>query len=452
MKKLSLILAFFLQFKTALFAAPDVQEIVVKEGDTIWGIAQNYLQDPARWPDILKQNNLPLTDPNAALPGMKIKVPVMLIKEHLRKADLIYVLNEVFFRRKIQPVWKKAVQDLDLYNDDGLRTMEDGEAHIKFFSGDVLKVARSSLVILRPELKREEANLLTGMVRAGRTKIITPTVEVNPRTPNTLYKARVRADKSTVVQVEKGSTEVLGIDTGKRVILEEGHANVTLPKTAPSAPVKVPPMPGYEMADFNERGELVLPSKSSPSRLERRPDRTEVPKQLAPPSIPKPKVKERKSNTYRVQLSLAPTFARIILDQEKPLTEDLDVATERGYKVPDGRYYRRVSYTDASGNESEFYALPPVEIDTKAPLLTVIAPKEGYRTRNTLVNIDGEVDLGAIVTVNGHPVEVKSDGKFRWPLILNASGENKIRIVAKDLHDNQTVVERIVTLVGGGGE
>ncbi len=431
----------------SLRAEGEMQEIRVREGQTLWAIAREYLQDPGRWPEIMKYNNLPMSDPNAALPGMKIKVPVVLIKEKLRKADLVYILNEVLYRRREQPNWKNAARNLDIYNEDGIRTMDEAEAHVKFFSGDMLRIAQKSLVILRPELKREEVNLMSGVVRTGRTRVITPTVEVNPKTADTVYKARVRKDLSTIVQVERGSTEVLGIDTGKSVVVSEGFANVTLLKTPPSVPVKVPAMPGYDMVDFGPRGEVI--TEQPRTRTVRKTEALDAPEMgRLSGSTGARKEEKQPRNSYRVQLSLSRQFSRPVLDRTRPLTDSIDVASERDYKVADGKYYRRVSYTDDKGVSSEFYDLPMIEIDTVAPRLEVIRPESGTSSRQNLVNVEGKVDAGAIVTVNGHPVEVKPDGSFRWPHVLNHAGENKIRIAAKDLHDNQTVVERIVEWTG----
>lgn len=427
-----------------------MQEIRVREGQTIWAIAQQYLQDPSRWPEVMKHNDLPMNDPNAALPGMKLKVPVLLIKERLRKADLVYLLNDVLYRRKEQPDWKNAMLRLDLYNEDGVRTLDNGEAHVKFFSGDMLRIAPKSFVILRPELKREEVNLMSGVVRTGHTRIITPTVEVNPRNLDTVYKARVRKDQSTIVQVEKGSAEVLGIDTGKSVVVGEGFANVTFLKTAPSVPVKVPAMPGYAMVDFGSRGEVITAQPEDSSKAARAARSVTAPEVGRASDLSASKEKEKQpKNSYRVQLSLNPRFARITLDRTRPLNDAVDVANERDYKVADGKYYRRVSYTDDKGVSSEFYSLPMVEIDTLAPKLEVLDPENNSSTRQSMVYVEGRVDSGSIVTVNGHPVEVKADGTFRWPHVLNSAGKNNIRIVAKDLFENQTVVDRVVTRSGG---
>jgi len=63
-----------------------LQEITVNPGDTMWSIANKYLKDPQKWPEIVKYNTLPTPDPTIALPGTKIKIPVLLIKEEYRDA------------------------------------------------------------------------------------------------------------------------------------------------------------------------------------------------------------------------------------------------------------------------------------------------------------------------------------------------------------------------------
>lgn len=423
-----------------IHSAGPLQEIVVKEGDTLWSIANYYLKDPKRWPEILKYNNLPLTDPAVALPGMKLKVPVLLIKEHLRKADLIYLNVPVLYRRKNQPTWKEAYLDLDLYNDDGLRTMDNAEAHVRFYSGDVLKLHKNSLVILRPELKKEEVNLLTGTLRAGRTKVITETAEVTPQTSGTLYKARIRDDKSTIVQVEKGSTEVLGLDTGKKVVVPEGYANITMPHKSPTKPVKVPKMSGYEMVEFNEKGEPILIETNSQEK--------KVRETKTKPAQALPKKQGKSIAMYRVQVAQESSFSRVIWDKKRELTDKTDVNSTEGYDLPDGKYYRRVSYIEPSGEESEFSLLPPFEADNRPPTLSVSLPKDGFRTRETMIPVEGQVELGSIVTVNNLPVKIEPDGKFRWSVVLNKSGANIIKIIGKDLTGNKTEIQRTVYLLG----
>ena len=105
-------------FAASLFVAEVLQTIVVKPGDTLWGIANFYLKDPTRWPEILRYNKLPTSDPTVALPGMELRLPVLLLKESLRAATLIYLLNEVRTRRKDSSDWRLAQLEMKLYYKD----------------------------------------------------------------------------------------------------------------------------------------------------------------------------------------------------------------------------------------------------------------------------------------------------------------------------------------------
>ena len=99
---LSFLLAGLISFAPSPGFAQEVifQEILVKPGDTLWSIAKKYLKNPRKWPDIVKYNKLPTSDPTIALPGTKIKVPILLIKEEYRKAQLIQLIPDVRYKRK----------------------------------------------------------------------------------------------------------------------------------------------------------------------------------------------------------------------------------------------------------------------------------------------------------------------------------------------------------------
>lgn len=62
--------------------APDTTEIVytVKTGDTLWGIAQYYLQNPFRWPEIFRRNTDVVENPHWIYPGEKIRIAAAAVK------------------------------------------------------------------------------------------------------------------------------------------------------------------------------------------------------------------------------------------------------------------------------------------------------------------------------------------------------------------------------------
>ena len=462
-----ILLFLLLQNLAPAFGASEVlQEVTVQDRDTLWGIANYYLKDPRKWPEILRHNKLPLTDPSVALPGMKLKIPVLLIKEHLRKAHLVKILNEVRYRKKDDSSWKKALENLELYNEDSLRTLERSEAHVKFYSGDILRLDENSLVILRPELKVEEVNLLSGALRSSRAKVITPTAEVTPKSEDTIYKTRIRNDQATIVQVERGSAEVFGIDTGKTVIVPAGFANITIPKRAPTVPVKVPKMADFQVAQFDDQGNFSAPEIETGYAKKEIPAPASNRIEIEPPKEYRPRFKEaptleareetsakgkkvKKWTAYRVVVAKDSQFAQILFDQKREMTGQRLVTDTRDYHLPDGKYYRKVSYFDDSGAETEFYPLPAVEIDTRPPKITIFSPEEGHQTREGLLSIEGQTEPGCFVLVNNYPVPIKPDGRFTWSAVLANEGPNKIKISVKDPAGNKSQMERTVYLSGG---
>lgn len=471
MKKRAAPFLIVLALVIAAQSAEVLQEITVKNGDTLWSIANEYLKDPNRWPEVLKYNQLPMNDPAAALPGMKLKVPILLIKEHLRKASLVLLLNDVRYRKKDQTAWKSAVKNMELYNEDGLRTMENSRAEVKFYSGDILKLDENSLAILRPELKVEEASLMSGAIRSSRTKVITPTAQVMPQSKDTVYKARIRPDKATIVQVEKGSAEVLGLDTGKKMVVQAGFANITLPKMAPSVPVKVPQLPDFKVPEFTMKGDIVLPNgevkassgkELSPTQMEVKVPETSAASVRAPEKedfTPKetdlePKLKNIKSwkdyREYKLIIAKDPKFSQVLWEKRQTLESRRFITDSKEYNLPDGKYYRGISYFDESGRESEIFMLGAFEIDTVPPKVNITFPPDGYQSREVLVNVEGQTEANCSLTINNYSVPVGSDGKFSWALILANEGSNKIKVVARDHVGNKTEFERVIYLKGGG--
>lgn len=112
-------------------------------------------------------------------------------------------------------------------------------------------------------------------------------------------------------------------------------------------------------------------------------------------------------------------------------------------RLPPGEYYWRVSALDAFGLPGERSA-PwrfTVVIDKVAPFLRIEAPGEGVIERDAAVEIRGETEPGAAVSVNGRPVEVSALGRFAGPLAAS-EGENRLEIVAADPAGNVTRVLR----------
>ncbi|MGH2929360.1 MAG: LysM peptidoglycan-binding domain-containing protein, partial [Solirubrobacteraceae bacterium] len=210
------------------------QNVVVRPGDTLWGIAHKYLKDPSRWDEILKHNRLPTADPTVALPGMILRVPVKLIKNSLRAASLVYAVNRVLSRRKDTADWKAAPVSSQLYEGDWLRTLEDSRARVKFLNRELLALEPDSMAVIKPVDRDADVELKRGSVFAGRARVITASARVTPRTADTRYAASVEADLTTRVEVFRGMAAVEA--QGSEVDVPAGMQTRVRPGLAPEIP------------------------------------------------------------------------------------------------------------------------------------------------------------------------------------------------------------------------
>jgi hypothetical protein len=223
--------------------------------------------------------------------------------------------------------------------------------------------------------------------------------------------------------VSRGKTEVLGLDTGVRVIVNEGYANITRRNERPSSPIIVPDIPELKVAEIE--GQSTANNKK---------ERAGIP--------------EGDWKYYRIQLAQDVNFSHIEKEEKNVLTKRRLPWENKTFMLPNGTYFARISYYDPAGNESKFYYLPPITINTHNPELVLISPEDKSRTFKTFAYVKGRTQIGMILTVNDYPIEVNSDGTFSWSVMLNEDKPTKIKVVATDASDNKTVLERTVYRYG----
>jgi hypothetical protein len=416
-----------------------LQEITVKEGQTLWSVANYYLKDPQRWPEILKYNKMSSSDPNVILPGVKLVVPMLLIKETLRAAHLIYALNDVRYRRKSEAEWKAAAINMDLFNEDGLRTLQESRAKVKFPSGEVLQLDENSLIILRPEKTREEIDLLSGGVRASQTKVLTSDTVVDPKIvahgerPD--FRTKLKEDKTTLVEVYEGNVDVTA--QGRTVTVNKGFGTEVRFRQPPSIARELPPE--LDMTDLSAPtgGEVrstigVTSVKSHYLELN-----VKEPATAGRGITPVEKQENRKSkslgskagiNRYHIQISSTSAFSAVLVDEINPIADKARIDTKK-YNLGDGTYFYHLSYLDDMGFEGKFSIPVQFIIDNTPPEITIITPQDKDEVDSEFVHIEGTTRPGTTLTINNKPAIVDETGHF-VSAIIPENGANEISFSA----------------------
>ena len=433
-----------------------LQEITVKEGDTLWSVANYYLKDPQRWPEILKYNSLPSSDLNVILPGMKLRVPMLLIKEQLRAAHLIYIYNDVRYRRRAEAEWKQPSKDMELYNEDGLRTLQQSSAKVKFPSGEILNMDENSLIILKPEKKQEEIDLLSGGVRASRTKILTSSSVIDPKIvpkgPAPDFKTRFKEDKTTLVEVYEGIVDVTA--QGKTVTLTKGFGTEVKFRQPPSVPKTLPPVPGLGTEVKNTGGSPELKQPAPKDVF----NSLQVDIQIPPVPARSSGVGEKDQaqskvlgqlvNKYHVQVSTSYEFSSVVMDEIDPLKDKVSLDFKKE-QLSDGIYYYHYAYVDELGFEGPYSRPTQFIIDTTPPPLDVDTPKDGEQFDTDFVSVEGRTEPDTVVRINDKSVTADDSGKFVTAIMPNR-GKNLITLLAQDRAGNATkkeiVIEKVKTV------
>lgn len=437
--KIGLVILIFLLSATAYSVEQPreikLQIIRVEPGDTLHGIADKYLKDPSRWPEIYQYNTNLIDDPDYILPAMELKVPVELIKEHLRAAHLIYLLREVRARKRGESKWQSAKLNMKLSNGDAIRTLKRSFARIGFETGEVLKIRENSLVILRPEEEREEVELLLGELRASQARVLTAAAVIEPRLnpegPKPDFKARVRKDKSTQVAVYRGEIDVTS--DGVKITLTEGfRLNIDYQKGIEE------PQPFVYVPGSEEAG--VVPIEYYHLEIAR----DESFKKLV---VDKENVLDNNEYFWKLFHS---TEKSIYSSVENFMVNTFPMeffgSSEEESKLPDGRYFWRLFYCDDLGAKIKASSIKRLVIDTKPPYLEILVPRKRARTKKDFIVVKGKTEEGSTVEVNGERAITYSRGSFVIYSKL-APGKNILTILAWDRAGNVTTAKREVVKI-----
>lgn len=432
----------------AASAAPErFQDVAVKPGDTLWSIAHEWLDNPARWDEILKHNRLPTKDPTVALPGMVLRVPARLIKAPLRAARLTFFVNMVSRRARDSAAWKDAALGMQLYRGDTLRTHEDSRARVMLLDKELLGLEPNSMAVIKPS-DDSDLVLSRGSVFAGRARLVAGTAKVTPRSADTRYAATVEPNLTTRVEVFRGTATVSA--AGGSVEVLAGMQTSVPPGLLPQPPREIRDLDlleirAYEYASSLTTGGGFAPDpRPAPPAREPEGDVDAVRGDISVLRIGQP------IKGYHVQASSDSDFRRIeftrVYDEgERFVSEDVNLKP--------GVYWWRVAAIDLLGTEGHFHTPHYYSIGLKrkdtddeimSEMLTIVAPEENSETGADAVRAAGVLrDLRLTLDINGVPVKIDDEGNFSITVRVKY-GKTSVTFTLTDPKGNTSFVTRHV--------
>jgi len=246
MKSIKLIIIFSILFflLNIIFSDSDVQEIIVQKGETLWSLSKKYLNDPNKWKEFLKYNNI--NNPNKIQPGMKLLIPFELSKSAFGKAS--YIIGDSYYKSFNFTNWAKVKEEQNFYNGDYVKTEKDSELEIELLDKTIIKIFENTIVKL--EINSKEKQTFIRRVYLDIGKLFTKgehKYEFSIQTEAGVAAVRGTeflceySNNMAKVVVYKGKVSLSA--QGKEVIINEGEASTVKKGEQPVTPFKLPQPP-----------------------------------------------------------------------------------------------------------------------------------------------------------------------------------------------------------------
>ncbi len=251
-----LLLTFFVMavvsglFTADLWSGEKVITVIVKEGDTLSIIANKYLNDPAKWKELLRVNHI--KNPNLIYPGQKLIIPITMASKQLIESS--YATSATvgvitFVRGKAyKEVNIVATPNMSLLNGDVLVTGNNGFINIMFRDGNILSVYPDSKFRITEVVPRKKSRfmLFWGKVISKVKKLLKKSI-FRIETPVAIGGVRGTefrmAYKNDVSRVEVLRGAVYMEAAGKEVVVPAGYGSLAEKGKPPIEPVRLPPPP-----------------------------------------------------------------------------------------------------------------------------------------------------------------------------------------------------------------
>jgi hypothetical protein len=337
---------------------------------------------------------------------------------------------------KVKPVgtfeWVPADTSLALRKSDLVRTGPGSAAEIAFFDGTIVHVRPDSLITIEEtsedpgtkarkvawHISSGEVNFQTVRrnVPGSAAEISTPTVRTTAG-EQTEGGIRVAQSGDSDVRIFRGSTQV-ETRTGERLTVGASEA-VAVDATGKASPKRT--LPGVPT--------LLAPPHQTEITYA---DPTRATTMLIWKAVPG-------ALSYHVMLDYSAYFNRPIVDRG-----GIADASVQLQGLDTGKYYWRVAAVDKDGVEGAYSDFARFTVVRRGGPGAGAGPPpplviQELELRTNILQIKGQTEAGATVTVNGQRVDVQGDGSFNEFITLDKPGR-------------QFVVVRAMGLAGGVNE
>ncbi|MXN73336.1 LysM peptidoglycan-binding domain-containing protein [Burkholderia sp. 4701] len=301
-----------------------------RAGDTLYDVAERYLQGPDDWQVLAKLNGVPA--PKRLQPGLALKLPVVRLRKERLSARVVAVQGPA--ERGAGNAYAPLAVDATLTEGDRVRTGANGFVTLELADGTHMSLPPDSQLDLKT-LRRtvltgtldREFELTRGTVdsevthlkkRDDRFQIRSPSVVAGVRGTRFRVNYDAAGNATTRVEVLDGA---VGVARGRRpadaTLVPANYGSVATSSGAVGAPVQL----------------LPAPSLAAPAKVQ---DEADVAFDVVPLA---------QARGYHVQLA----HDAGLLDLFSETRTDAPRAVFRG--VPNGRYFVRIAALDGNGLE-----------------------------------------------------------------------------------------------------
>jgi len=251
------LLLFCLMFSWPLLAGASEEEIFqlkVAKRDSLINICKKYLEDPAKWQEVSKLNNL--KNPNLIYPGQTLNIPVRLLKGTPLDARVTFIKGEVLFQAKEGDEWTKLNLKDRVLQGSTIKSGDKSAVEITFEDGASFFLRSNTTLGLTSAQKKGSFYTTRKLfLQKGNTLVRTIAVpgaksrfEVGTRNAvagvrGTEFKTSVDPEETTRVEVLKGTVGLEAMN--ERVEVNEGEGSLVRKGEPPLKPRKLlrPPAP-----------------------------------------------------------------------------------------------------------------------------------------------------------------------------------------------------------------